>query len=74
MQHDKYSNIFSLGDCSNIPTSRTAAAIAAQHKIVAENIQKFFKNQSLNNSYNGYTRYLILTLSKKIPWPLTVEP
>jgi len=61
MQHDKYSNIFSLGDCSNIPTSRTAAAIAAQHKIVAENIQKFFKNQSLNNSYNGYTSCPLVT-------------
>ena len=27
MQHAKYPNIFGLGDCTNIPTSKTAAAI-----------------------------------------------
>lgn len=27
LQHVKYSNIFSLGDCTNIPTSKTAAAV-----------------------------------------------
>ena len=26
-QHVKYPNVFALGDCSNIPTSKTAAAI-----------------------------------------------
>ena len=27
MQHAKFPNIFGLGDCTNIPTSKTAAAI-----------------------------------------------
>jgi len=27
MQHVKYKNVFSIGDCSNAPTSKTAAAI-----------------------------------------------
>ena len=26
-QHVKFPNIFSIGDCSNIPTSKTAAAV-----------------------------------------------
>ena len=26
-QHKTFKNVFSLGDCSNIPTSKTAAAI-----------------------------------------------
>ena len=26
-QHKKYPNVFALGDCSNIPTSKTAAAV-----------------------------------------------
>ncbi|XP_030856014.1 sulfide:quinone oxidoreductase, mitochondrial-like isoform X3 [Strongylocentrotus purpuratus] len=29
-QHIKYPNIFGLGDCTDIPTSKTAAAVAAQ--------------------------------------------
>ena len=27
LQHDKYPNIFGIGDCTNIPTSKTAAAV-----------------------------------------------
>ena len=30
LQHTKYSNIFGLGDCTNVPTAKTAAAVAAQ--------------------------------------------
>ena len=30
LQHTKYSNIFGIGDCTNIPTAKTAAAVAAQ--------------------------------------------
>ena len=34
LQHKKYANIFALGDCANLPTSKTAAAAATQTKIV----------------------------------------
>ena len=34
IQHINFENIFSLGDCSNIPTSKTAAAVAAQGKLI----------------------------------------
>ena len=27
LQHVRYKNVFSIGDCSNIPTSKTAAAV-----------------------------------------------
>ena len=27
LQHNKYDNVFSLGDCSSAPTSKTAAAV-----------------------------------------------
>ena len=56
MQHIKFDNIFSLGDCSNIPTSKTAAAVAAQHSIVAKNITNILNGKPLDSSYNGYTR------------------
>jgi sulfide:quinone oxidoreductase len=30
LQHVKYPNVWSLGDCSSLPSSKTAAAIFAQ--------------------------------------------
>ena len=27
LQHVKYPNVFGIGDCTNVPTSKTAAAI-----------------------------------------------
>lgn len=56
LQHDVYPNIFGLGDCSNLPTSKTAAAITSQHAIVATNIDRFFEGGELCNEYDGYTR------------------
>ena len=28
--HFRYQNIFGIGDCTNVPTAKTAAAVAAQ--------------------------------------------
>lgn len=28
LQHNKFPNVFALGDCANVPTSKTAAAVA----------------------------------------------
>ena len=57
MQHDKFDNVFALGDCSNLPTSKTAAAIAAQNVIVAKNVEAVLTGQQLDASYQGYTRF-----------------
>lgn len=27
LQHKKYPNVFAIGDCTNLPTSKTAAAV-----------------------------------------------
>jgi NADPH-dependent 2,4-dienoyl-CoA reductase/sulfur reductase-like enzyme len=34
LQHTKYSNIWALGDSSSLPTSKTAAAIFTQTKVL----------------------------------------
>lgn len=38
LQHVKYPNIFSLGDCSSAPTSKTAAAISVQSGVLKKNL------------------------------------
>lgn len=35
LQHNKYKNVFSIGDTANLPTSKTIAAITAQAPVVS---------------------------------------
>jgi eukaryotic sulfide quinone oxidoreductase len=52
-----FGNVFSLGDCSSLPTSKTAAAITAQAPIVAENVFSVLEKGDVNPNavYDGYT-------------------
>lgn len=38
MQHKKYSNIFGIGDCTNSPNGKTAAAVAGQSGVLKTNL------------------------------------
>ena len=58
LQHVKpeFGNIFSLGDCSSLPTSKTAAAITAQAPVLTENLYAFLDTGKVGNAkYDGYT-------------------
>jgi sulfide:quinone oxidoreductase len=55
LQHGKYANIFSLGDASSLPTSRTAAAIRKQAPTLVENLLASIAKNSLQSQYNGYS-------------------
>jgi sulfide:quinone oxidoreductase len=62
MQHVKYANIFSLGDVSNLPTSKTGAAIRKQAPVVVENILKLIETNVLSTKeYKGYTSCPLVT-------------
>ncbi|KAL7678102.1 hypothetical protein ACOME3_004330 [Neoechinorhynchus agilis] len=54
-QHVRYPNVFSIGDGSNLPTSKTLAAVASESKILFENVNSFFAGKPLRAKYNGYT-------------------
>lgn len=56
LRHVTYGNIWSLGDASNLPTSKTAAAITAQAPVLAENLFRVEDTGSLGKAgYDGYT-------------------
>ena len=58
LQHTspEFSNVFALGDCSSLPTSKTAAAITAQAPVLTENLFSFVDTGKVGNaSYDGYT-------------------
>ncbi|MCB0637576.1 MAG: NAD(P)/FAD-dependent oxidoreductase, partial [Lewinella sp.] len=60
-QHKRYDNVFALGDCSNLPTSKTGAAIRKQAPTTTTNILAFLEGQPLPKTYNGYTSCPLVT-------------
>jgi sulfide:quinone oxidoreductase len=60
-QHKVYSNVFSLGDSSSLPTSKTAAAIRKEAPVVVANILALMKQQPTNSQYNGYACCPLIT-------------
>ncbi|KAJ8520387.1 hypothetical protein ONZ45_g2777 [Pleurotus djamor] len=63
LQHVKFDNIFSLGDCSSLPTSKTAAAVTAQTPILTENLFSVVDTGKVSGTatYDGYTSCPLLT-------------
>lgn len=61
LQHVKYPNIFSLGDASSLPTSRTGAAIRKQAPVLVKNLLAYMEGKQLTGSYNGYTSCPVVT-------------
>lgn len=61
LQHVKYPNIFGLGDCTNLPTSKTAAAISTQSKILLKTVKEVMMDQKPTGQYDGYTSCPLIT-------------
>lgn len=61
LQHTRFPNIFGIGDCSNLPTSKTGAAIRKQAPVVTTNLLAAIAKQPLSASYDGYTSCPLVT-------------
>ena len=61
LQHNVYPNIFSLGDASSLPISKTAAAIRGQAPVLVENLLAVMQTHSLTGKYAGYTCCPLIT-------------
>lgn len=60
-RHVKYPNVFSLGDCSSLPTSKTGAAIRKQAPVTTANLLAAAKGASPASQYDGYTSCPLVT-------------
>ena len=60
-QHVTYPNVFSLGDASSLPCSKTGAAIRKQAPVTVENIRALTAGQGLTGRYHGYASCPIVT-------------
>lgn len=60
-QHTQFDNVFALGDCSNLPTSKTGAAIRKQAPVTVANLLALMDQKPLTASYDGYTSCPLVT-------------
>ena len=60
-QHTRYDNVFALGDCSNLPTSKTGAAIRKQAPVTVANVMARLQEKTMAKTYNGYTSCPLVT-------------
>lgn len=61
LQHNKYANVFALGDCSSSPNSKTAAAVAAQCQVVYKNLSEIMDGRRAILNYDGYASCPLVT-------------
>ncbi|KAI8999403.1 flavo-binding protein, variant [Gaertneriomyces semiglobifer] len=65
-QHVEYPEIFALGDASSMPTSKTAAAAAAQSGVTVQNIVSAIEGKPVEAAYQGYTSCPLVTGKGKL--------
>lgn len=61
LRHVRYPNIFSLGDASGLPTSKTGAAIRKQAPVLVDNLLAAMAGAPLPAQYDGYTSCPLVT-------------
>ncbi len=66
LQHKKYPNVFSLGDASGMPNSKTGAAVRKQAPVLVDNLLAIIAGKTPEAKYNGYSSCPIVTAYGKL--------
>lgn len=61
LQHNRYPNIFSIGDASSTPNAKTGAAVRKQAPVMVENLTHLMAGGSLDKQYTGYGSCPLIT-------------
>jgi sulfide:quinone oxidoreductase len=61
LRHRRFANVFALGDCSSLPTSKTGAAIRKQSPALVRNLLAAMQGRELPARYDGYTSCPLVT-------------
>ncbi|KAF2711397.1 FAD/NAD(P)-binding domain-containing protein [Pleomassaria siparia CBS 279.74] len=65
-QHTRYKNVWSIGDASSLPTSKTVAAITSQTPVLVSNLLGSMDGKEPTQTYDGYTSCPLLTGENKV--------
>lgn len=66
LQHNRYPDIFALGDAGSTPNSKTGAAIRKQAPVVVQNVIDQLRGNEINRHYDGYASCPIVTARNKM--------
>lgn len=66
MVHKKYSNIYSIGDATDFPTSKTGSGARKQAKILSEKMQALIRGKEYGKTYDGEIICPILTRHQRV--------
>lgn len=61
MQHNRYPEVFGLGDVIGAPVNKTAASVKMQTPVVEENLIAAMQGKALTARHNGYTSCPLIT-------------
>lgn len=61
LQHKRYPDVFALGDCANLPTAKTGAAVRKQAPVVVQNLLSVMSGTTPQAKYNGYSSCPLVT-------------
>ncbi|MGF1469763.1 MAG: FAD-dependent oxidoreductase [Sandaracinaceae bacterium] len=61
LQHVRYPNVWSSGDCSSLPVSKTGAAVRKQVPVLVENLLSRRDDRPLVARYDGYASCPLVT-------------
>jgi sulfide:quinone oxidoreductase len=75
LKHNKYSNIFGIGDVNSLPTTKTFYGGFAQISVVRNNLERTLKgiNQTdvglpLNGIYDGFSEAPLILAQDQLTW------
>lgn len=66
LQHKRFPNVFSLGDASSLPTSKTGAAVRKQAPVLVANLLSCDSGKPMSAKYDGYSSCPIVTAYGKM--------
>jgi sulfide:quinone oxidoreductase len=66
LQHPDHPNVFALGDASDLPTSRTGAAVRKQAPVLVENLLAVMAGRTPTARYDGYASCPLTTAYGKL--------
>jgi sulfide:quinone oxidoreductase len=61
LRHNRFANVYGIGDASSLPTSKTGAAIRKQAPVLVANLLAAMRQQPAVASYDGYTSCPVIT-------------
>ncbi|BCS18143.1 NAD(P)/FAD-dependent oxidoreductase [Aspergillus puulaauensis] len=65
-RHVRFDNVWSAGDASSLPTSKTAAAITSQAPVLVRNLLSAMEGKTAASTYDGYTSCPLTTEYGKV--------